>query len=218
MVCPDLLVWVVISLSVLARAQEAGGETDLTDSLELANDYSDYADSSIEYYDDYGSGEYTDDNLRPDIPNRGDQEGHIDQVIAVEAWEGFDYHNDFMDPTFCRENCQEASDHNNPLYNQCAITCPKTPWVSRADVSLELSCTTEAAVLSYDLSKLLAKNFKDLKIELSQEKENGVEESLEAAEDGMMSYEEYTVSPLDFNGITFDNDRKNEVSDRFTDR
>ena len=82
---------------------------------------------------------------------------------------------------------------------RCVNSCPKTPWAGSGDVSLELTCSTEAAVLSYDLSKLLVKNFKDLRIELSQEKEENL-------------VEDYTFPSID------QYDRENEVSDMNIDK
>ena len=189
----DLMVLVVTSLSVVTKAQEGSGADDAL-SLELAdNDYSEY--NGNKEYDDYHEyGGNIDDLLRLDNPTRGDMGD--EEIHVGEDWTGLDYHNDFLDPVFCRENCQGARDPGNLA---CDKSCPSTPWVSSEDVRLELSCSTEAAVLKYDLSKLLAKNFTDLKIELSQEKE----ESLEAGEEST----EYPIINID------QDDRENEVSD-----
>ena len=191
MMCPGLLV-LVTSLGVITGAQEGSGG-DISPNLEANDDYSDYNRNN----DYYAYPQY-------DNPDRGDMKADVDeQISAGEGWIGIDVHNDFADPVFCREKCQGAWDPDNI---PCVRSCPTTPWVSQEDVTLELSCSTEAAVLNYDLSKLLGKHFKDLKIELSQEEE----ESLEAGEDGLMSYEENTDYPI----INIDqDDGLNEVSD-----
>ena len=194
MVCPGLLV-LVTSLGVITGAQEGSGG-DIVPNLEANDDYSDYIQNNDNYA--YPDPQY-------DNPDRGDMKADVDeQISAGEGWiGGIDVHNDFLDPVFCRENCQGAWDPDN---TPCARSCPTTPWVSLEDVTLELSCSTEAAVLNYDLSKLLGKNFIDLKIELSQEDE----ESLEAGEAGVMSIEDNTDSPI----INIDqDDGGNEVSD-----
>ena len=198
----DLMVLVVTSISVITRAQEGSGGDDAL-SLELAdNDYSEYnPNNAYDDYHDYGEGNI-DDLLRLDNPTRGDMGD--EEIYVGEDWTGLDYHNDFLDPVFCRENCQGARDPDNIA---CAKSCPPTPWVGQEDVSLELSCSTEAAVLKYNLSKLLEKNFTDLKIELSQEKDDKEEESLEAGEEST----EYPIINID------QDDRENEVSDWFND-
>ena len=197
MVSPGLLVVLVTGLGVITRAQEGSGEDSLEANLEANNDYSDYTQ-----YSDYDASSYAYDLLRLEDPDRGDMKADVDEPISAgEGW--IDIHNDFADPIFCKENCQGVWDPDNI---PCVRSCPHTPWVSQEDVTLELSCSTEAAVLNYDLSKLLGKKFKDLKIELSQEDE----ESLEAGEDSLMSYEDNTEYPI----INIDqDDGVNEVSD-----
>ena len=193
MVSPGLLVVLVTNLGVTTRAQEGSGE----DNLEANDDFSDYSNQNNDYY----AASYAYDLLRLEDPDRGDMKADVDEPISAgEGW--IDIHNDFADPVFCRENCQGAWDPDNI---PCVRSCPHTPWVSQEDVTLELSCTTEAAVLNYDVSKLLGRKFKDLKIELSQEDE----ESLEAGEDSYMSYEDNTEYPI----INIDqDDGVNEVS------
>ena len=144
-------------------------------------------------------------------PDRGNI--RVTETVNISTGEDYwtmDYdipeHNDFLDPVFCKENCH--GDRNPGDIRNCEKACPRTPWVSLKDVSLELNCSTEAAVLTYDLSKLLEKKFKDLKIQLSQEKKD--EESLTAGEDSVLSYEDSTEYPV----INTDqDDRQNEVSD-----
>lgn len=193
MVRTDLMVLVVTSLSVITRAQEGSGGEDAL-SLELAdNVYSEYnAHNEYDEYDEYDGN--IDDLLRLDNPVRGDMGD--EEIYVGEDWTGLDYHNDFLDPVFCRDNCHGPRDSYNLA---CDKSCPSTPWVSSDDVRLELRCSTEAAVLKYDLSKLVEKNFTDLKIELSQEKP----ESLEAGEEST----EYPIINID------QDDRENEVSD-----
>ena len=119
----------------------------------------------------------------------------IENIFLVIVWIGLlipkndcNYHNDGMTITvFCRENCDG---YIKP--DACEMACPQTPWVSLKDVRLELSCSTEAAVLTYDLSKLLEKNFKDLTIHLSQEKEE--EEYIEAGNNSVISYNDTQIS------------------------
>ena len=194
----------VTSLSVITRAEDGSGGGDVN-SLELANNDYYNSEHNSNSYDDYPDEEY-------DNPDRGDiSVSETENISAGEDWTmNYDYHNDFLDPVFCRENCH--GDRNPGDIRNCEKACPRNPWVGLNDVSLQLNCSTEAAVLTYDLSRLLEKNFKDLKIQLSQEKEE--EESLEAGEDIVSSYEDSTEYPV----INTDqDDRQNEVSDWFID-
>lgn len=239
MVCSGLMVVLgVTSLSVITRAQDGSGGGDVN-SLELANnDYSEREHDDYDYPDEewddpdrsdvnvtetenISAGEdwtmnyddYPDEER--DNPDRGDiSVTETENISAGEDYWTMNYdipeHNDFLDPVFCKENCH--GDRNPGDIRNCEKACPRTPWVSLKDVSLELNCSTEAAVLTYDLSKLLEKKFKDLKIQLSQEKKD--EESLTAGEDSVLSYEDSTEYPV----INTDqDDRQNEVSDWFID-
>ena len=220
MVCSGLMVMLgVTSLSVITRAEDGSGDYynsdyNLNDNEVYPGEDWNNSSRSVAETENISAGEdWTMDYEQRDNPDRGDiSVTEIENIFAGEdpAIMDFDYHNDFLDPVFCRENCH--GDINPGDIRNCEKACPRTPWVSLNDVSLELNCSTEAAVLTYDLSRLLEKNFKDLKIQLSQEKEE--EESLEAGEDIVSSYEDSTEYPV----INTDqDDRQNEVSDWFID-